>query len=64
MSEADRWIELTRDCNYLPENDLKVCPFFLRNLSEMFGILGLLVCSYNISRGIDVIAIVEKWYCD
>ena len=24
MSEIDRWIEIAKDCNYLPENDLKV----------------------------------------
>ena len=24
MSEIDRWIEIAKECNYLPENDLKV----------------------------------------
>jgi len=24
MAEIDRWIEITKECNYLPENDLKV----------------------------------------
>ena len=36
MSEVDKWIELTRECNYLPENDLKVYRkinfHFLKNI--------------------------------
>ena len=24
MSEIDRWIEIAKECSYLPENDLKV----------------------------------------
>lgn len=24
MSDADKWIEISRECSYLPENDLKV----------------------------------------
>lgn len=35
MSEADKWIELTRDCNYLPENDLKrLCDYVSELLLE------------------------------
>jgi len=27
MSDADKWIEISRECSYLPENDLKVRDF-------------------------------------
>lgn len=26
--DVDRWIEIAKDCKYLPENDLKVFGFF------------------------------------
>lgn len=34
MSDLDRWLEISRDCKYLPENDLKqlcdlVCDLLL-----------------------------------
>lgn len=28
MSEVDKWIEIAKQCKYLPENDLKVRIFY------------------------------------
>ena len=29
MADVDKWIEITKECKYLPENDLKVrCLFY------------------------------------
>lgn len=33
MSEVDKWIEIAKQCKYLPENDLKV-GFILYNLTK------------------------------
>ena len=30
MAEIDKWIEIAKECNYLPENDLKVCVALLK----------------------------------
>ena len=27
MAELDRWVDIAKDCKYLPENDLKVSVF-------------------------------------
>lgn len=31
MTYLDNWIEITKQCKYLPENDLKVCNIILLN---------------------------------
>ncbi len=31
MVDIDKWVEIARECKYLPENDLKVCFTFYRS---------------------------------
>ena len=41
MADLDKWIEISKECKYLPENDLKilcdiVCDLLVRINSQIF----------------------------
>lgn len=65
MSDVDKWIEIAKECKYLPENDLKVIMNFLNNPM----VNNLIVLSINkciISRKYSQtfrLHVLTKWYC-
>lgn len=41
MADLDRWIEIAKECKYLPENDLKVS--YIRDIALLFAAISQLL---------------------
>lgn len=74
MSDLDRWLEISRDCKYLPENDLKqlcdlVCDLLLEEsniqpvstpVTVCGDIHGQVRCTWNSSHTVHTVALWHR----
>lgn len=47
MSDVDKWIDIAKDCKYLPENDLKVLSPSVLIVDNLF-LINLLIFLFSI----------------